>query len=118
MGHQAYLPSAINLLTRRRARKMTTIKIVPDFPGAYGAKVDEWEKQKRTEIALMPKREGYRKPVSPSIPPEAVIWVTLMSAPPPPEGAVLCGSLWPGKGGIFESIMRSPVRQTHCVEAP
>ena len=52
------------------------------------------------------------------IPPEAVIWVTLMSAPPPPEGAVLCGSLWPGKGGIFESIMRSPVRQTHCVEAP
>ena len=52
------------------------------------------------------------------IPPEAVIWVTLMSVPPPPEGAVLCGSLWPGKGGIFESIMRSPVRQTHCVEAP
>ena len=40
------------------------------------------------------------------IPPEAVIWVTLMSAPPPPEGAVLCGSLWPGKGGIFESIMQ------------
>ena len=51
------------------------------------------------------------------IPPEAVIWVTLMSVPPAPEGAVLCGSLWPGKGGIFESIMRSPVRQTHCVEA-
>ena len=60
MGHQAYLPSAINLLTRRRARKMTTIKIVPDFPGAYGAKVDAWERQKRKEIALMPKREGYR----------------------------------------------------------
>ena len=39
---------------------MTTIKIVPDFPGAYGAKVDAWERQKRKEIALMPKREGYR----------------------------------------------------------
>ena len=52
--------SAINLLTRRRARKMTTIKIVPDFPGAYGAKVDAWERQKRKEIALMPERAGYR----------------------------------------------------------
>ena len=39
---------------------MTTIKIVPDFPGAYGAKVDAWERQKRKEIALMPEREGYR----------------------------------------------------------
>ena len=40
---------------------MTTIKIVPDFPGAYGAKVDAWERQKRKEIApLMPQREGYR----------------------------------------------------------
>ena len=39
---------------------MTTTKIVPDFPGAYGAKAGEWERQKRTEIALMPKREGYR----------------------------------------------------------
>ena len=36
---------------------MTTIKIVPDFPGAYGAKVDEWEKHKRTEIAL---RDGIK----------------------------------------------------------
>ena len=39
---------------------MTTIKIVPDFPGAYGAKVDAWERQKRKEIALMPERAGYR----------------------------------------------------------
>mgnify|MGYP004285513871 CR=1 FL=1 len=69
---------------------------------------------------------GVKQPVSPrigqspgnsdekKIPPEAVIWVTLMSAPPPPEGAVLCGSLWPGKGGIFESIMRSPVSRGLC----
>ena len=39
---------------------MTTTKIVPGFPGAYGAKVDAWERQKRKEIALMPQREGYR----------------------------------------------------------
>ena len=55
------------------------------------------------------------------IPPGAVIWVTLMSAPPPPEGAVLCGSLWPGKGGIFareHNAVASQARLAHPIGAP
>ena len=40
-------PLRTNLLTRPHARKMTTYKVVHDFPGAVSGKVEEWELQSK-----------------------------------------------------------------------
>ena len=55
---------------------MTTYKIVHDLPGAYGGKVDEWEQQKREQIALMPSRGGYKPKMVLAPRPPATIMAT------------------------------------------
>ena len=76
---------------------MTTIKIVPDFPGAYGAKVDAWERQKRKEIALMPERAGYRPGIVLKPRPTATITVAAVQV----SSSALSGLIPAGRvGGV------------------
>ena len=39
---------------------MASTKITPDYPGAYSGLVAPWEKEKRRQLKMLPRYEGFR----------------------------------------------------------